>query len=147
MKVIKTILIGLVLISSIGCNKYESGPFFSLVSRTNRLAQSWDYSAVFRNGLDITNGIDTSGHNYAVSSIGFADDNRFSYFDEIDGVEYRGDGFWELVDDDNKLQLIYETVDSTIETYTITRLEQNFLWLEKELDNSTTLEFQLIPHN
>lgn len=146
MKIVKTLLIGIVLISSFGCNKYESGPFFSLISKTNRISQSWDYSAVYRNGLDVTNGIDTSGHNYLQSSIGFADDSRFSYFDVINNVEYRGDGFWELIDNDNKLQLIYEDIDSTVRTFRITRLENRFLWLEEELDNSTTLEFQLIPH-
>lgn len=147
MKIIKTLLVGLVLISTISCNKYESGPFISLLSKTNRVTQSWDYSAVYRNGLDITNGIDTSGHNYSQSRIGFADDNRFSYFNEINGVDYIGDGFWEFTDDDNKLKLIYEDSASTIKIYKITRLEQRFLWLEEELENSTTLEFQLIPHN
>lgn len=147
MKILKTLLIGLALISTISCNKYESGPSISFVSRTNRLVQSWDYSAVYRNGLDVTSGIDTSGYDYSQSSIGFAEDNRFSYFDVINGVEYTGDGFWKFVDNDDKLELIYENIDSTIKTYEITRLEQNFLWLEEELSNNTTIELRLIPHN
>ena len=147
MKFIKILVIGLVLISVVSCNKYESGPFVSLVSRTNRITQSWDYSAVYRNGLDITSGIDTSGHDYSQSRIGFAEDNRFSYYNEINGEEYIGDGFWEFIDDDNSLKLIFEDSAMTQKVYKITRLEQNFLWFEEELDNSTTLEFQLIPRN
>lgn len=147
MKILKIFIIGLVVVSVFSCNKYESGPFVSFVSRTNRITQSWDYSAVYRNGLDITSGIDTSGIDYSQSQIGFAEDNRFSYYDVINGEEFIGDGFWEFIDDDNNLKLIYEDSAKTTKVYKITRLEQNFLWFEEDLDNNTTIEYQLIPRN
>jgi hypothetical protein len=140
-------LISILSLTAISCSKYESGPIISLASRTNRLAQSWDYSAVYRNGLDITDGIDTSKHNYSESRIGFGDDNRFSYLNVIDGVTYVGDGFWEFTDNDQKLQLIYEDAAATKKVYRITRLEQNFFWFEEELDNSVTIKYELIPRN
>lgn len=147
MKIVKTLLVVLALITAISCSKYESGPFLSLTSKKNRITQSWTYATVYRNGLDVTFGIDTSGHNYFRSRIGFAEDNRFSYYDQINGVEVNGDGYWDLIDDDETFQLIYENADSTIKKYKITRLERNFLWYEEKLDNNTTLEFQLIPSN
>jgi hypothetical protein len=147
MKIVKTLLVVLALITAISCSKYESGPFLSLTSKKNRITGSWTYTAVYRNGLDITSGIDTSGYDYSQSSIGFAEDNRFSHYDLIHGVESNGDGFWDLIDDDETFQLIYENADSTIKKYRITRLERNFLWYEEKLDNNTTLEFQLIPSN
>lgn len=127
------------------CSKYEFGPAISFVNRTDRITNSWSYANVYRNGLDITTGENSLDQIYSNSSIGLAIDGRFSFVDDFrDSVTIQGDGNWEFIENDEKLQLIYD--DSRMRTLKITRLERSFLWLEEDIGNNNTLTLQLVSN-
>jgi hypothetical protein len=142
----KIFLFGITLLFfTTSCSKYEFGPAFSLVSRTDRITNSWQYANVFRNGLDITLGENSLDQIYSNSSIGLAIDGRFSYVDDFrDSVTIQGDGNWEFIENDEKLLLIYD--DGTRRTLRITRLERAFLWLEEDIGGNNSLTFQLVEN-
>lgn len=138
------ILFAVLLLSS--CSKYEFGPGISLVSREDRLTESWTYTEVTKNGLDVTFGALSGDRNYAQSSIGFAKDGRFSYEEVFrDSIIDRGDGFWSFVNDDEGLSLQYDDTTRADRVLRITRLERSFLWLEEAIDNNNTMVYQLAP--
>lgn len=128
------------------CSKYEFGPAISLTSRTNRLTNSWTYTQVQRNGLDVTFGTLRGDLNYAESSLGFAKDGRFSYEEVFrDSIIDRGDGFWEFTNQDEQLELQYDDTARAPRSFRITRLESRFLWLEEISDVNNTTVYQLAP--
>lgn len=132
-----------VVLTVTSCSKYDDGPTVSLFSREDRVTNSWVYSKTYRNGLDITLGEQTNSQQYSESTIGFADDGRFSFVDVYrDSLTIRGDGFWEFIEDDEKLQLTYDD-SGLVRILKINRLERSFLWLEENLGNNNTLILQL----
>jgi len=141
-----TFLFIAMLFFTTSCSKYEFGPAIALVGRTDRMTNSWTYSKVYRNGLEITTGENSLDQIYSQSSIGFAVDGRFSYVDDFrDSLTLRGDGNWEFIENDEKLQLIYD--DATVRVLTITRLERSFLWLKEEVGNNNTLTYELTSND
>ena len=132
-----------VVLTATSCSKYEDGPTLSLFSREDRVTNSWIYTTAYRNGLIITLGEQTLSQQYDESTIGFADDGRFSFVDVYrDTTTIRGDGYWKFIEDDEKLQLTYDST-GLIRTLKINRLERSFLWLEEDLGNNNTLILQL----
>ncbi|MGB0863876.1 MAG: hypothetical protein ACPG19_14095 [Saprospiraceae bacterium] len=140
-RIILTFTVTLFVLSS--CSKYDDGPTFSLFSKTDRVTNSWVYTEVYRNGLNITLGAEANNQKYTESTIGFADDGRFSFVDAYrDSTTINGDGYWEFVNDDESLQLTYDS-SALIRTLKINRLERSYLWLEENLGNNNTLIIKL----
>lgn len=132
-----------IVLTANSCSKYDDGPTVSLFSRTDRVTNSWVYSNVYRNGLDITLGEQTHSQQYNESTIGFADDGRFSFVDVFrDTTTVRGDGYWEFIENDEKLQLTYDD-SGLVRILKINRLERSYLWLEEDLGDNNTLILQL----
>jgi hypothetical protein len=132
-----------VVLTVTSCSKYDDGPTVSLFSREDRVTNSWIYTTAYRNGLNITLGEQTNSQQYSESTIGFADDGRFSFVDVYrDSLTIRGDGFWEFIEDDEKLQLTYDD-SGLVRILKINRLERSYLWLEENLGNNNTLILQL----
>lgn len=143
-----TFLVLLIALTVASCSKYEDGPSIAVRSRANRLTNSWTYSQVYQNGLTVLYGLQSADQNYSQSSIGFAEDGRFSYFDvRQDSSSVRGDGFWEFAEKDEKIILTYDPPSTLIRTLVIKRLERSYLWLEEEKEGNNTLEFQLVPND
>ena len=141
------IIFGLSLFIFSSCWKYEDGGSLSVYTKTQRVAQAWNYDKVFRNGLLITDGYDSSSINYANSSIGFNDEGRFSYNYVLlsDSTDLTGDGNWQLIDNDDFLELTYDTpFDSTVTKFKILRLERKELWLEQTIGAEDIMEYQLV---
>lgn len=141
------------------CQKYPNGPTFSIRPRLLRVAESWQYNEVYRNGLSIYFGTQHDDIDYSRSSIGFNEDNRFSYnitvidTAQVAGrVTFRGDGDWEFLNDDTELQLTFDNVPAglpisgPVQVYEILRLQENYLWLSQDIGNGNTNEFRLIPN-
>jgi len=123
---------------SVGCGKYDDGPDFSLRSRNERIANTWNVENATKGGSDVTSfftqyelkmskdGEATLSANYALGDLTF---------------EFATSGSWELVNKDEDLKLDFENNDAD-ETYEILRLKEDELWLrEKDSD----LELQLKP--
>lgn len=144
----KNILIGTIIFLLIGgCNKYEDGPTISFVSPIDRITNSWKYDEVFRNGLDITAGEQTQDLIYTKSSIGFAEDGRFSYIEDYrDSALETGDGFWEFNDNKTIITLIYDDANKPNRTLNLTRLERRFLWFSENLNGNNVLTFKMVSN-
>ncbi len=136
-----------------GCSQYEFGPQFTLRSKENRLTNSWAYSQVYKNGLNILGGSAGSSVIYSKSSIGLQNNGRFSTLvvgTDSAGVEetYNFDGSWRLVEDDAKLNLIFDTIVPYFgkeQLYTITKLGSDDLWYEQK-EGLDLIEYRLIPN-
>ena len=142
-----TLIIVVMVLTFASCSKYEDGPAFALSSVNSRITNSWGYTTVLRNNLNITLGEQDGDLIYSSSSFGLADDGRFSYIDVYrmgtsDSTD-RGDGYWEFIDNNQKVKLIYDDITKSERTLIITRLERRFLWLKEDLGDNNTLEMQM----
>ncbi len=121
-----------------GCGKYEDGPDFSLRSRKERIANTWRVDKATKGSDDVTSafqqyelkmekeGDATLVANYVLGAVTFV---------------FETNGGWDLVNDDEDLQLDFENNEAD-ETYEILRLKEKELWL-KEKDGD--LELHLEP--
>lgn len=133
------LLVGMLVLSS-AC-KYENGPILSVTSRENRIANTWEVVAA----TDASGTADSSSYDNWTYS--FAEDGTatLTYTLNILGSpqDINLTGEWNLLDNDQNLQLILEDVTGLIninEEYIITRLTNNELWLRDDTDELATLE-------
>lgn len=144
----KNILIGSIIFLLIAsCGKYEDGPAIALLSPMSRITNSWKYSEVMRNGLNITAGENTQDLIYSKNSIGFAEDGRFSYIEEYrDSILDTGDGFWEFEENETQIKLIYDDANKTDRVLNLTRLESRFLWFSENIAGNNTLFYKMVSN-
>lgn len=136
-----------------GCSQYEYGPQLTLRTKEARITNSWTFSQVYKNGLNILNGIGDSSVIYSGSSIGLQENGRFSSIivaKDNAGVNetFNYDGSWRLEEDDAKLNLIFDTIVPFFgkeRLYTITKLASDDLWYE-EKEGLDLFEYRLIPN-
>lgn len=116
------------------CKKYEDGPYISLRSKTERVANTWKAERVTDNGEDKTSDYSdfritlTKGGDYTITPGG-----TFSI---------SSSGTWSFINDKDDIQTISKPVlgMSTTNTYKILKLKENEMWL---VDGSK--EYHLIP--
>jgi len=142
------VLISLTSILGVGCLKYEDGPWLSFRGKKNRVANSWVYHMVQRNGLNITDGNGYGSVNYSSSRLGFNEEDRFSietfYIDSLGTNPTTLDGDWELVDKKRVLKLIFDDTSIPDRELRITRLFHDELWFEEEFPGDILLEFHMV---
>lgn len=126
------------------CSKYDDGPWISLRSKQNRLVNTWQYSLVLRNGVNVTDGKVPGSKNYTESSIGFNDEDRFTEISTIDSTAAQQDGDWSFDEDKATLQLTFDD-GSEARNLTILKLKNDELWLQ-ETFGENLVEYQLIPN-
>jgi len=127
------------------CSKYEDGPFISLRGKENRLTNSWSYTLVMRNGVNVMEGLVKGSVNYTQSLIGFTDEGRFTEINTIDAVASQKDGDWSF--DEEKQNLILNFDDgSDTRNLSILKLKKVELWLEESFDDNT-IEYQMMPNS
>ena len=126
---------------STGCKKYEEGPALSLKSKDARASNNWKAKNVFQDGVDYTAW-------FTDWSIDMGEDGRIVITDlaDDDSTWVTQAGFWDLVNDEEELRLLYTEprVNPDRQTFTITRLTGKEFWF-KEFTDSTTWEYRLIP--
>jgi hypothetical protein len=113
------------------CSKYEDGPGFSLRSKKQRLANTWEVEKAYDDSKDVTEYYDqfelqlfTDGDARLVALYVIGD---FSF-------EYETDGTWDLVNSGEDLELDFENNDAD-RTYQILRLKEDELWLREKGGN------------
>jgi len=129
MKVIKLALPAIFLAFALtGCTIYEEGPLFSLLSKKDRIANTWEADKVIRDdGTDITN--DYKNWTWTFTKDG---DATIEYL--FLGAPITGSGTWNLVDDDETFQLIIEGgwFGDNVAEYEILRLTNDEFWVVAE---------------
>lgn len=123
-----------------GCNTYEEGPYVSFRSKYYRLVNTWEVKNVFRGLVDVSAW-------YTDYELDLREDGRLTVSDrdELDSLVTQ-EGLWDLVNDNEDLQLIYTDppVNPDRVTYEILKLKEDELWFQLETD-STVWEYRMIP--
>ncbi|MBK6341931.1 MAG: hypothetical protein IPF41_04900 [Flavobacteriales bacterium] len=120
------------------CQKYDDGPFFSLRTREERIANTWKVEKAWNGDSDITSSFEqyelklkknrdaTLTAQYALGTLTF---------------EFATSGTWDFENNSEDVRFDFGN-DAADETYEILRLKETELWLrEKDGD----LELQLVP--
>lgn len=134
MKAIMNLLLAVLLISFVGCTKYEDGPGFSLKTKKARITNTWKMEKyVYDNGTsttDVDEGKMTLNKDMSASmSIGTG---GFSI-----------SGTWDFIDDKGGVRLTFNVLNTTTnKEYTILRLKSKELWV---YDKDGKVELHLVP--
>lgn len=134
-----------ITVSFTNCSKYDDGPLISLRGKENRLVNSWSYTLVMRNGVNVMEGLVMGSINYTQSSIGFTKEGRFTEIYTIDAIAAQKDGDWSF--DQNKQNIILNFDDESEQrNLRILKLKNTELWLEESFDDNT-IEYQMMPNS
>jgi hypothetical protein len=116
----KIITLCIICIITLGsCTKFEEGPFITLRTNKQRIAQTWLLEAKY----DATSGQEVS----------FDDNNKMTFSKEgdftnsVSGIEKKK-GTWAFIGDD-ELQLTNTLVVPIVETYRIIKLYNDEFWI------------------
>lgn len=128
------LLAAVVLLSS--C-KYEEGPVASLQSREKRVTSVWEVAyATDEEGEEVT-------EQYESWEFAFEEEGEAELSYRAGGVDFNFDGEWNLVDDDERFQLIVQdplNLFSSDREYTIERLTRNEFWLRDTEDTDRVIQ-------
>lgn len=120
--------------------KYEKGPFISLYSKKHRVVNSWTYSKVLRNGLNITGGTIQGDQVYSQSSIGFDETGKASAIIAINNgtttLKNQYNGVWYFEDSKESIVVRFDYGAIPDQKYKIVKLKEKEMWLENTIDNN-----------
>ncbi|HTL83141.1 MAG TPA: hypothetical protein VL651_15615 [Bacteroidia bacterium] len=125
-------LIGVILTNQ-SCQKYSEGPFLSIHSRTERVANTWKIDNYSVNGNDYTSLM--SGYTETYSK-----DGNFSF----SWGSIAGTGKWAFQNNDNEIR-ITGTSNTSSETLFILKLEEKEFWYYY-MDGNDRKEFHMIQN-
>ena len=116
----KIITLCIICVIALGsCTKFEEGPFVTLRTNKQRIAQTWLLEAKY----DAVNG----------QAVSFSDNNKITFSkngdftNSISGIEIKK-GTWAFVGDD-ELLLTYTSGLQIVETYRIIKLYNDEFWI------------------
>jgi hypothetical protein len=124
------VFFGVIMIDQ-GCQKYTDGPFLSLHSRTERVANTWKIDNYKINGSDYTSLL--SGYVETYSK-----DGNFSF----SWGSSAGTGKWTFQNKDNEIR-ITGTSNTSSKTLYILKLEEKEFWYYY-MDGNDKKEFHMI---
>lgn len=130
---ILVLFIGLLVVSTQSCNKYEDGPFFSVRSRTERVANTWKIDNYKVNGTDYTSLMGGYTETYTK-------DGDFSFA----WGSLSGTGKWAFQNNDEEIK-INGTNNMSSMTLFILKLEEKEFWYYY-MDGSDRKEFHMIQN-
>jgi len=114
-----------------GCKKYPDGPMISLLSRTDRVANTWQVDNYKLNGTDYTSLMSSYTETYSKSG-------AYSYAWGI----LAGSGTWKFQNNDAEILITGTTNQSTV-TLTILKLEEKEFWYYY-MDGTDKKEYHMI---
>jgi hypothetical protein len=125
MKKLSTIFILTLVITLIGCSKYEDGPAISLRSKKARLVNKWKLEKLLIDGIE--SGVQGQFPPNLDIWLEFKKDDTFENFWDTNGK-------WKFSDSKGKIKLLNENSELMFEL-TILMLKENQLWIEYEAGN------------
>ena len=126
----KILVLALLSLTVVSCGKYEEGPGFSLISKKNRITNTWILSKVEVNGLDET----PSSSSYTMK-ITLKEDETVTAEYTVFTLPYTITGTWAFNSDKSALILTDNTGTST---NTIVRLTNKEMKLRQISNGDTT---------
>lgn len=130
-------VIAIALFAFTSCETYPEGPLISLVSKTDRVTNSWKVAQALDNGTDVTANFNQYELNLAKD--GTAELTAKYVFLGVN-FDYTTNGTWAFVSDSEKISFNYEN-DNADGVYQILKLKENEMWLKED---GGTLELHLV---
>lgn len=127
---LKFIPIAFITLLFAGCQKYEDGPMFSIRTRTERVANTWEIDNYTINETDWTSLVGGYSETYSK-------DGNYSYTWGI----LNGTGTWKFANNQSDIQ-ITGISNQTDRTLVILKLEEEQLWFYY-MDGSDKHEFHM----
>ncbi len=138
------IVLSILVLGFMSCQKYEQGPGVSFRSKTKRLANTWRIQSV------TVNGVERAAEPFYAKQKHYIYESGSYIINIIDPITLEAEdvqGQWSLYDEDRKLSVnrnSFNGVTDSLEDYQILKLKEKSLWLRK-LDN--TVEYHFEPFN
>jgi len=132
---------GLIIISVMmsSCETYEDGPSFTLVSATNRVANTWKIEKVFVNDVDRSSLFQALIDTYKVE---LTKDGELTETFTTSMGTHTNEGTWTF--DSNKERII-TTISGSTTSYKILRLKSSEMWLE-EIDDGNKIVTHFVSY-
>jgi hypothetical protein len=122
----------MVLLNLSSCAKYPEGPALSLLSRTNRVSNSWQVENYKLNGDDLTSLVSSYYENFTKEGI-------YSYSWSF----FEGSGTWSFQNDSKEIKLAGTDAQSS-RTLVILKLKEDSFWYYY-MDGNDKHEYHLVP--
>ena len=134
------------LITSIAfasCKKYEDGPTFSLLTKKDRVANTWKVDQCLVNGEDKTFDYRTL---ILEETMIFTKYQTYEYSELSNWAwaKAEDDGAWQFVDKKEDIQLLSNNTTVGYKTYKILKLEPNALWLQRTFKPDSIVEYHYV---
>jgi len=133
----KTLIITAIIATmAVGCKKYDDGPTVSLVSKTNRLDNTWEVDKAYDEGKDVT-----SSYNQYTLKLTKSGSASLTAKYTYGPFSYEGttNGTWVFQNSKEDIKLDFDDNDADA-TYEILRLTSNELWVK---ERAGTVELHL----
>lgn len=134
-----------------GCKKYDEGPLMSLYSKGMRVAGTWYFQRVTYGDRD-----STASYTYQRLEFIFSkkyDGGAFSWNHNLmatsAGSNPLDGGTWEFISDKDSLAMVLyknQFRDTVSMRWKINRLAYTECWLERDFNDSTKLNWQLVKY-
>jgi hypothetical protein len=124
------------------CKKYPDGPGFSLLSRKQRLANTWHVKSYQENGVD-----KTADFNNVFQQAIITIDKEGGYslkYKAFGLVDYNESGTWRFTDNDDFFETNPTNGSGSLARHEILRLKEAELWYV-DTDANGTKEYHLVP--
>jgi hypothetical protein len=141
---LKSLLILFVLNTFYGCKKYPDGPAISLISKKERISNTWHVANYYENGTDKTTDFNNILQN-AVLTID-KDGNYHLSYKAYGLVDYNETGTWNFTNDEKDFTTNPSTGTAQTGTHHILKLKEKELWYYDDPDaNGVKHEYHLKP--
>lgn len=135
-----TLIITVLFTLTTGCNKYEEGPKFSLLTKKARISGEWKIQNVTVNGTDVTSTVNTFlGANYVLDIEKDGGYKESGLFPDT--------GKWKFGEDKDDVYLTSDVAGSKEEAFRILRLKNKELWLRSTATNGDQTIIKYEPAN
>ena len=122
------------------CNKYEDGPALSLLTKKERLCNTWIIHSAYKNDVDQTSDFNAAFAGYTLTIK--KDETYTLSYRPFNVSEYSESGTWNF--NDKKTTVTFnKSGSSDATTWTILRLKQKELWAEYT-DSGDVYEVHLV---
>lgn len=143
--ILKSILLfSLAAIMITSCKKYPDGPGFSLLSRKERLANTWHIGSYFENNVDKTSDFNNA---YQNAKMVIDKEGNYSIYYKVFGLaDYNESGTWKFSNDDDDFVTTPTSSTGSVGTHHILKLKDKELWYKEDPDGSGIVrEYHLKP--
>ena len=120
------------------CTKYSEGPFVSLRTRTERMANNWKIGKAIDNGTDVTSDYDV--YTLDLTKKGEATLTASYLFLGV-AYDFTTKGTWSFVNNEVEVSFDFDNNDAD-GIYEIQSLHEDELWLK---DNNSSVELHFVP--